>query len=99
MRFLALSPIAAASLLAGVALAILLPALPALTTARHPSVLLWARIERSQAPARAPLLSLLLALGWASWRAGPHPAGDRGLGPTGASSGLVLDNCLRWPRG
>ena len=66
MRFLALSPIAAYALLAGVALAILLLHLLKMPPARVviPSVLLWARIGRGRKrpPARR-LLSLLLALG------------------------------------
>jgi hypothetical protein len=96
MRFLALSPIAAYALLAGVALAILLLHLLKLPPARLviPSVLLWARIERGRKrpPARR-LLSLLLALGVGLSLALALTRPEiPGLGPTGHRLALVLDN-------
>jgi hypothetical protein len=96
VRFLALSPVVAYALLAGVALVILLLHLfkPSPRRLVIPSVLLWARIGRGRKrpPARR-LLSLLLALGaglsLALALARPEIAA---FGASGQPLALVLDN-------
>ena len=96
VRFLALSPVVAYALLAGVALVILLLHLfkPPPRRLVIPSVLLWARIGRGRKrpPARR-LLSLLLALGaglsLALALTRPEIAA---IGASGQPLALVLDN-------